>query len=103
MKKLIYAIFFILPFNITGQDCELPMIDGKYEIRKVVKLDSIQKSKIYTSSLISLAELFKNSDEVIEYKNENEGVILAKFVTKNSITGFGPRDHYFRFQLRFEP
>jgi hypothetical protein len=102
MKTIVLLLCMIFSLTCFSQEKELPQNEsGKYELKEIVNLAG-KVDKLYNASLIAMTDLFKDSEEVIEYKNIEEGVIIGKFVIKTIHSGMGPKNHYFKFKIRLD-
>ena len=101
MKKLIILVLMILNTVVNAQKKFPVNENGKYEINEIISIEGNQKD-IYNACFISITEMFKDIDKVLQYKNEEEGILIIKFTVSTQHRGMGPRNHYFKFNLKIE-
>jgi len=103
MKTLIITIALLFSISPLVSQSSFPQNeDGDYEVVEVVELKG-KKDKLYSAALVALAEIFKDSEEVIQVKDQEAGTIAGKFVLITSTpVGLTSRDHHFRFMIKID-
>ena len=100
-EMLLIIMMMVISINLNGQE-QLPINEnGVYEIREVIEINAT-KERLYSSILTSMVSIFNDSEEIIEFKDKNEGIIIGKFNVKTAHLGAGSKNHYFKFKIRFD-
>ena len=79
MKKLFLIIPIIFSLNfIYCQDLPIDNKTGRITYTEINKIDSLNKSQLYSKTLEWFAYKFSSSNDVIQLKNEEKGKIIGK-------------------------
>jgi hypothetical protein len=79
MKKVLLITLSIFSFNfIYCQDLPIDSKTGRITYTEVNKIDSLNKSELYSKTLEWFAYKFSSSNDVIQLKNEDKGKIIGK-------------------------
>ena len=99
MKKTITLIITACLILLTGCSTvsRQPLTDGVAEYQEVVEVDA-DKTTIYNKTLQWMAEGFRSAQDVIQYKDEGEGVIIGKGVVDVTYT-FAPYPTHFTLKV----
>ena len=87
------GLFFLLAGCVTGP----PLAEKELQYQEVVEIDADQAT-IYNKSLQWMAEGFRSAQDVIQYKDEGEGVIIGKGSVAVTYT-FAPYPTHFTLKI----
>lgn len=81
--KNITSLLFILMFsiNVFSQDRLLeilPLENGKVVYTEIVKVDSVNKNKLYSRANKWIISRYKSAKDVIQLADQDEGIIIGK-------------------------
>ncbi len=105
MKKLFIIIFLLSSYIGMTQSLPISEKTGEVSIFKILELPELSKEQIYSNTKRWIAINFKDSQEVIQLDNKEDGLIICKAVFTVSISSFGqkPGGHVYYdliFQIR---
>lgn len=104
INRTIMLLAILLPFLGISQTSTL-----NKEIVKVIELEDINKSTLYSNALSFFANNFKSANDVIQMKDESSGKVIGKGFIKDgndsrklTIT-IDVKDNKYRYAINIEP
>lgn len=71
-------IFIFISITSNAQNIDINPDTGTYQTQGVIEVEGLQKDKIYQKSLEWIALNYRSADDVIQFKNQDAGKIIAK-------------------------
>jgi hypothetical protein len=104
IKKLFLIHFFISIASCTVAQTKhpLPIIDDKINFSEVVVVDKASKDELYTKAKIWLAEKFISANDVIQFDDKENGIVLGKGAIRKKEGGLSPTIKNWRFTVKIQ-
>ncbi|MCZ8216643.1 MAG: DUF4468 domain-containing protein [Cyclobacteriaceae bacterium] len=104
IKKVFLIHFFISIATLTVAQTKhsLPVIDDKINFSEVVVVDSASKDELYTKAKIWLAENFISANDVIQFDDKENGIVIGKGIIRVKEGGLTPRIKIWRFTVKIQ-
>jgi hypothetical protein len=102
MNEMVLLLLVFLPFTLFSQNGVLPISEetGKITYQSVVQVDGTSKNDLYKRGKTWFINTFSSSENVIEYEDKEEGIIMGKglFPVKANMVSAG----HVRFTIKIE-
>lgn len=110
MKRIVLAALLLFPALAFSQKMEFrisdfyPIVNGKIVYTDVVTVDSAKATDLYLRGKVALANLFKDSQEVIQVADESKLLIVGKgsLVSMGHNPFVGSPRYHFTITLQFK-
>lgn len=80
MKKLLFLLLMCVAMTMQAQDIQFNA-DGCYEVKKIVKADSVKAGTLYTRALEALSDWAGSQQKTkanIDVQDKDEGIVVYK-------------------------
>lgn len=96
--------FYVMLFALFNYSCLAQAVSNKpLEYSEVVVVDSmLTKAELYTRARTWFVDVFKNSKEVIQYADKDEGEIIGNGYTSIECQGFFCNTYGVQFKVRVQ-
>jgi hypothetical protein len=103
--KLVFLLQLFLAigsFTVAQTKHPLPTIEDKINFSEVGVVDSASKDELYTKAKIWLAEKFISANDVIQFDDKENGIVLGKGAIRKKEGGLSPTIKNWRFTVKIQ-
>ncbi|NBW38841.1 MAG: DUF4468 domain-containing protein [Cytophagia bacterium] len=104
IKKVFLIHFFIsiASFTVAQTKHPLPIIDEKINFSEIVVVDSASQDELYTKAKIWLAEKFISANDVIQFDDKENGIVIGKGAIRTKENGMAALIKNWRFTVKIQ-
>lgn len=102
MKKIICYLLIMLYSTLTFSQ-SFPKKDGKIYFESIDTIEGMTKEKIFDKAKLWFVDYYKNSKEIIQQEDREQGFIIGKAIFNlYEINGAGKGDHACKYTIKIE-